>query len=465
MLVDPFLPRQATKSSLDHFVCGNRRRTGLLCGQCIDGYSVAMNSPMFKCHHCTNYTIGILYLFLSYLVPVSLLFYFIMTYNIRITTGPIGAFLFFSQVISSQYHYEFDCSLKVQSDEILTTSNIILTIYSMSNLDFFHHNTFSYCLFTRAGTVDILAFNLLLALYPVLLVLAYFLLRQHCRCKHRFRSKFRLSSKPVTHGICAFLILSSTKINALAFGILKSADLEYMNGTLYKIVVYFQGDIEYFNKAQYNIYAAGSLFTITAMILIPTLILVLHPIMISAASYFKCGDSKCVGFINKLLLINKLKPLLDSFQGDYKDRLSFFAGIHSFLYRTIFFTIITIASTPEFSRLLLLIESFLLAMLIVHMVVMPFKKFADNAAYSLMYSTLLAILIIEHYLYSTGELSEGLLWLQTFLSSIPLVSVIVYYSWKVFVVVKMMWKKHSHKQLELVSFIKHSLMYILIAQY
>jgi len=450
-LREPLLPRRATKSDLDAFVCGYRKRTGLLCGRCIIGYSVALNSPMFKCHHCTNYTIGILYLFLSYLVPVSVLFYFIMAYNIRITTGPVGAFLFFSQMISSQYHYEFDSSLKVQSDEILTTSNVILTIYRMSNLDFFHHNVFSYCLFSRAGTVDILAFNLLLSLYPLLLVLVYFLLRQHCKWKYQFCSKFKLSSTSVTHGICAFLILSSTKVNALAFRILKSADLKCMNGTLYKKVVYFQGDIEYFNEARYNVYAAGALFTITTIIFIPTLILVLHPIMITTASYFKWGDSKCVRLVNKCLCINKLKPLLDSFQGDYKDNLSFFAGLHSFLYRSILLTIVITASTPEISCLLFLVQLFLLAFLIIHMTAIPFKKSADNIVHSLVYSMLLAILIIEYYIFTTGESSEGLLWLQTTLLSLPLVCVIVYYSWKLFKAVQMTWKKQCHNTLELVS--------------
>ena len=450
---EPLLPRHANKSSLDQFVCGDRKRTGLLCGRCIDGYSVALNSPIFKCHHCTNHTIGILYLFLSCLLPVSILFYFIMAYNIRITTGPIGAFLFFSQVVSSQYHYEFDCSLKDNSNEILTTSNIILSIYSVSNLDFFHHNIFSYCLFSSAGTVDILAFNLLLSLYPVLLVFVYFLLRRHCNWTRHCRNKFRLSRGSVTHGICAFLILSFAKINALAFGILNSVDVNYMNGTLHKRVVYLQGDIEYFKNARYNVYAAGSLFTITTVVLIPTLILVLHPIMISVASFFKWGDSKFITFINKCLFVNKLKPLLDSFQGDYKDNLSLFAGLHSFLYRIVFFSVVVVASTLDVNLLVLITESFLLTILVIHVVLMPFKKSADNAVYSLMYSTLLAILIIEYYLFTTGESSDGLLWLQTALLSLPLVCAIVYYFWKLFVVVQMMWKKHSHRRLELVSYV------------
>ena len=71
------LPRVANKTTLDKFVCGNRSRTGFLCGKCIDGYSVALNSPQYKCSKCENDYLGMLYFFLSYIIPVSILFYII----------------------------------------------------------------------------------------------------------------------------------------------------------------------------------------------------------------------------------------------------------------------------------------------------------------------------------------------------------------------------------------------------
>ena len=235
------LPRDANKTTLDKFVCGNRKRTGFLCGQCIEGYSVAMNSPTFTCNKCKISYLGILYLLLSYIIPVSALFYIIMSYNIRMTTGPIGAYLFFSQIISSQYRFAFDYSIKAHSDDAAAASNIVIMIYSISNLEFFQHDVFSFCLFPNAGTVDILAFKLILSFYPVLLVFVYFLLRHYCTCKLQCFQRFRFSSKSVIHGVCAFLVLCFSRINVLAFGILKSADISYINGTNFKKVVYLQG--------------------------------------------------------------------------------------------------------------------------------------------------------------------------------------------------------------------------------
>ena len=441
------LPRDANKTTLDKFVCGNRSRTGILCGECIEGYSVALNSPTFTCYRCENPYLGILYLLLSNIIPVTILFYIIMACNIRMTTGPIGAFLFFSQIISSQYRFASDYSVKTYSDEALTASSIVITIYSISNLQFFQHDVFSYCLFANAGTVDTLAFDLLLSFYPVFLVFAYSLLRRYFTCKLQCSWRFRFSTKSVTHGICAFLVLCFAKINVLAFGILKSAEIFYINGKDFKKVIYFQGSYKYFGDLLYNVYAIGSLFTIVTVIFIPTLILVFHPIMIVVARYFQWGETKCVVFINKLLLVNKLKPVLDSFQGDYKDNLTFFAGLHSFLYRTLFLCIVVAAtSAPDINGLLLLMIAYFIIILVIHILVMPFKRYRDNASYSLVYTLMLMILIIQQYLFSTNKSAPKLIWLEVFLSLLPIVCVVVYCLWKLLVAAKVIWRKQYKRK-------------------
>ena len=440
--MNQLLPRDANKTILDKFVCGDLRRTGMLCSRCIEGYSVMMNSPVSTCDKCSNVHLGILYLILSYILPVSVLFYIIMSYNIRMTTGVISAYLFFSQTVSSQYYY---ASLQADTDLSFTISNIVLSIYSMSNLEFFQHDALSYCLFSNAGTVDILAFKLLLSFYPLFLVLIYFLLRRYnyriCRYCH-FQS-FRLSSTSVTHGIAAFLVLCFAKINVLAYGISKYAELFYLNGTSYERVVYFQGDIKYFKEPIYKIYEIGSLITVIIIITIPTTILVFHPILISIAIYFEWGENKFVLLVNKILLIDRLKPVLDTFQGDYKDNQYFFAGLHFFLYRTLLYCIIVAASTADLNRLYLLITIYLLVIQLIHVLVMPFKKFINNAAYSLMYFIMIFIVIIEHYVFSTGSPPYELIWTEILLVLSPLVCIALYYSWKLFIFAKTKWMKKS----------------------
>ncbi|XP_065903791.1 uncharacterized protein [Dysidea avara] len=171
--LDMLLPSDVLdRDTLDHFVCNSSYRTGRLCSECIEGYSVAINSPTFACEKCkTSYKLGILFLFLSYIVPVSILFYIIMAYDIRMTTAPIGAFLFFAQIVGSHYHSHIVYSININNPSTLDTSNVLYGLYSISNLVFFNHDIFSFCLFKKAGTADIKAFELLLSFYPVLLII------------------------------------------------------------------------------------------------------------------------------------------------------------------------------------------------------------------------------------------------------------------------------------------------------
>ena len=219
---------------------------------------------------------------------------------------------------------------------------------------------FSYCLFPNTGAGDILAFKLLASFYSSFLVFIYFILRRYCICKHRYFQKWKLSRKSIAHGIAAFLVLCFAKINFLAFGILKYVDLYYIHGESYGRVVYLQGDFKYFGEPLYNVYAIGSLLTVVIIISIPMMILILHPILTNIAIYFEWGESRFILLINKLLLIDSLKPVLDTFRGDYKDKMHFFAGLHFIVYRIIFLCIVVLASTDNVDHLYLLVMIYFL---------------------------------------------------------------------------------------------------------
>ena len=428
------LPKNAT--ILDEFVCGKKNRTGILCGQCVMDYSVAVNSPMFTSHKCNKNRLGILYLLLYYIIPVTVLFYVIMAFNVKLTSGPVSAFLFFSQIISSQY-FVYSNSIDITSPTAQSIVDVLLTIYSMSNLNFFHHEKFSYCLFASAGTVDILAFNMLLSLYPILLIFIYFLLRRYqwmiYKCK---LTCYRISSRSVTHGICAFPLLYFARLNATSFAILKSADVSYLNNTTvnYRTVFYMQGTIPYFgNYPLYDVYMAGSIFLIVILIAIPTIILMLYPFISNIVIIFQWEESGGIQFVNKCLLVHVLKPILDSFQGDYKDHLRFFAGLYFFLYKTLFFCIVMIGSTPDIKILLFLMIIYFFLLTLVHVLAMPYKKDVDNAAYSLVFMLILIILLMEYFLLSINKASYTmtLIWSKVLLLAFPLCCLMLNCVWKV----------------------------------
>ena len=164
------LPQGANKTELDHAVCSDAKRTGVLCGSCIEGYSVVMNSPMLTCANCSgNEQYEALIIIPSYIIPVTVLFSLFMSCKIRITSVWWSALLFFAQIVGSEISFALNYQLNSDSPIAFVFSNILFSIYSLSNLEIFE-NVFSYCLFHGAETIHILTVKLAAALYPLLLI-------------------------------------------------------------------------------------------------------------------------------------------------------------------------------------------------------------------------------------------------------------------------------------------------------
>ena len=185
----------------------------------------------------------------------------------------------------------------------------------------------------------------------------------------------------------------------------------------------------------YNVYAIGSLLLIATVIVVPTVILTVYPVVVNVGIIFGWEDNRCIQAINKCLLIHRLKPILDSFQGDYKHHLHFFAGVYFFLYRSLFFCIVVGGSTPDIDVLFIFIIVFFFLIAIVHVLTMPFKRYIDNAAYTSIYMLMLALWTMEYFLLPSNKSSSNkssytvtLLWFRIFLSSLPLCFCVLYWS-------------------------------------
>ena len=194
----------------------------------------------------------------------------------------------------------------------------------------------------------------------------------------------------------------------------------------------------------------GAILTVITVTTIPTLILVLHPIIMKFASYLGVGDSKIINIINKLLFIHKLKPVLDSFQGGYKDNMRLFAGLQIFVYRIVFFLIAALPSTIKTRNSTLLMMGFLLCIIIlVHMLTMPFKCYKDNAVHSLIYVLILAVVMVEYYrLYDSQDAQQdhdNMSWLEIVMLLLPLMCVLMYYLYKLLIVIKKFINKYVLK--------------------
>ncbi len=84
--------------------CSYSNRMGTLCGECLEGYSVAVNSYSYDCILCNNNTNVVrnvfIYIGLTYL-PYLLLFLPIIFFNINVTSGYLSGFVVYAQLVGS----------------------------------------------------------------------------------------------------------------------------------------------------------------------------------------------------------------------------------------------------------------------------------------------------------------------------------------------------------------------------
>ena len=102
-----YLPHMAsTPEQLEKAVCGIKRN-GTLCTKCKKGYTMCYHSPNLKCFHNTsihaNCTFGIPIYIVSELLPVTIIFLIILIFNISLTSGAVYSFVFYAQVLDSQF--------------------------------------------------------------------------------------------------------------------------------------------------------------------------------------------------------------------------------------------------------------------------------------------------------------------------------------------------------------------------
>ena len=396
------LPELASASMLSEAVC-NTNRIGRVCGQCREKFSVFFKSKEYTCHPETYLCdFGILLFVLSELVPLIIFFVTILFANVSFTSGAVNGFILFAQIIDLLYIY-------IDSHKFLTASStsfsllvsIYQVIYGFFNLDFFSIEVLSFCLWRRATVLDILVFKYITTVSAILLIVCLVLLMRYCscwnRCKRCTRQRFNVS---MIHGLSAFLVMAYSQSTRVTFDILQPTVLRSGNSTNLGVryVVGLNGSIEYFSW-QHACYAVPALIFLVVIVILPPSILLINPLLIKIVALFQsrgyCNTSCSQYWLNKLLLV-RLKPLLDHFQGCFKDNCRWVAGMY-FLYRLVILFLRVIS--PNLSSFYIFTEFFLVVFVIFHSSVQPYQKRWHNILDTLIFGNLAVINGLSMFIY------------------------------------------------------------------
>lgn len=418
-------------------LCDNNRK-GQLCGECKDEFAAHFNSEKFSCGRCSYGAIGLLIYLVAELVPLILVFALVMTFKINITSGQMQSFLLFAQTFFILNHVP---SLRSHSEITHVLISVHTLIVGFFNLFFFHMDEMSFCLWSGASILDSIAFRYVTTLFTILL-LTFFIIATN---RGVFRmtlfdgrfSKFKRVAKrlspeqnSIIHGISAFLILSYTQFTLTSLQILNKGSLYTHGGVVDISVVYLQGNLEYFGVDHLK-YAIPALLVLTFLSLPPPLLLIAYPLLwkVKAKLKFKVNNEN----ETTMWPIRKLLPLIDSFQGVFKDNCRMFSGL-LFLWRFIIIAIYAFSST--LTELFLLMEVALVAILGIHTIVRPYKKKIQNIVDGVMFLNMALVILLKWYtsVPSIGNVDSQVLnfivFIQLLLMYAPLVCIGIYATYR-----------------------------------
>ena len=308
-------------------------RSGTACGSCTDGYTLSFDSPeCVNADSCTaGQTILVILLTMIYWIVMITLVFAMIYYKVEI--GYLYSITYYYSIV------DVLLSQNLQASRGLYLTVSIISSFSKITPQFLGE----LCLTTGMSGIDQ---QFIHYIHPsaviVILVIITFLARTYRRISE-------IISRGIIHVICLLLLLSYTSIASTSLLLMRSLTFHGID----KIYTYLSPDIEYFHGRHLAYGIVALLCTVTIVIGLP-LLLTLEP------------------FLNHKINFIKIKPLMDQFQGCYKDKYRCFAGYYM-ICRLLVITIVIANSSNEF------VANYLLTIVcgiidLIHVTVKPYNK-------------------------------------------------------------------------------------------
>ena len=286
----PSLPRE-----LDAAICSPLKRTGVLCGSCIDGHAPAFASQTFDCVPCSKNKAKYHWIFylLAKLLPLTILLVIVLIFHISATQGSANALIFFAQILVTNINLGGQNARGIQVDSIDSAygvfRDIYIVVYSLANLNFFEPLIPRVCLGDNLDTMKVISLEYIIAAYPLLLLLLIFAVvqlyekgkkpvYQIFKPVHHFfarcRSKWNLQHS-IFDAFTTFIILSYTKFIFISFYYLIPAHLYDDQGKSAGYGrLYYNGNVEVFSATHIPYFVAALFFIAVFVVALPLLLLV-----------------------------------------------------------------------------------------------------------------------------------------------------------------------------------------------
>ena len=426
------LPNEA--ADLNYHVCAPSNNSGLLCGECQDGFGV---SPLLTlgCTKCSATVYGWLKLIGLEYIPITLVLAAIVTFAITVVSGPINAFVFFSQITTGGFVNIAFVGLVLRTQDNSTTHhrtptviNVVSSFYNIWNLNFFNNIVSPFCLTEHLTKLQSFILEYAKVAYPLfLIVMLYFCISAHGRnfrpivyCWrpfHKYFIYFRRSVNSRTSVIDAFatfILLSYVKLLSVTAALILPS--YHYNGKAQRLTLnlYYNPTVQAFHGSQLSLVVTAISAVLIFVTVLP-LVLILYP-----TSVFRKCLTRCK------LNSQALRTFVEVFNGCFKDGTNgtrdcrWFAGLY-FLLRVVY--LLSVVLNTQYYIFVLAILYLITALLFA--LVQPYKRYIYNVVDAATFCILAIIhmIIIAHttLILFFGQPSTILLLLSNLLYSLPLV--------------------------------------------
>ncbi len=304
-------------SMLNEVMCGNQmKRTGRLCGDCMKGYQLPAYSYNLECVQCDASATRswIMYICMAFL-PLTAFFVFVLVFRISAVSPQMMTYVMLAQAFSSPDNIRILTSALTAYPKLLNLAKVVVTMYAIWNLDFFRAFSPPICL--GIDTLQVLALDYVIAVYPlVLIMLAYMLIQLHARgcvlisilwlpfrrCHHQFQKTINPKTS-IIDIFASFLVLSYIKVLCVTSDLLIPTQVYNVHGEKMGLFLYYNANLEYFGPKHLP-YGIIALFMCFFFIILPLVLLFLYPL--------RCFQRCCGSW-------QALRIFIDSFQGSYKN--------------------------------------------------------------------------------------------------------------------------------------------------
>ena len=411
-------------------LCSDRKRKGLLCGECMDKCGPSFNSLTLRCLECNTFHAILMWLLIIFLITV---FYVIVViFRLNFTSGPMLGYTIFCHLFFAFFRSNLGLYYSLVTSMGSVSSIVLQVSMGMSAMWLYFATVFHQlpdtCLTPHMTSLQVFCMEYIFVLYPLfLLIVTYVCIELHARnfrlvvylwkpfhkCFAKVRRNWSTSDS-IIHAYTTFFFLSLSILVFLCFNVLYTTNVYNVNGTVSMVVLVYEPTMKSFSP-QHLPYAIIAIALLVLLGFCPTLFLCLYSTRLFTRR-FRLSPRK------QLLL----HTFADAFQYCYKDGMNgtydfrFLSPVPLFSYFTLMLFSIHVGNMKVHLPHMLICSALFLVLSIAIAYVKPYKSGYMNFSLSfhtaiIGFGNCMAALWLEGHVFSTQIVAQ----VVTFLIALP----------------------------------------------